>query len=426
MKILNTLLVGVLTIALISCQQEEPEPGKKTGSLHIRIGLSVQMHDMNSMLKSSPQTGDFKVVIYRADGTEIMAFESFSVMPDTIELETGDYYVEAHSDNDLPAAFENPYYYGVSDIFTIGSNTVQSVLVTCELSNTIVSVVYSTNVASSFTDFSTTVSSALGSLIFLKNETRLGYFRPSPLDILVELTYQKPDGSDATKILTGSIADPLPNRHYEILVDASIDEGMTAFQVLIDSSEVLVEVIEVSEDTVTQQSGEVGYGDLLITEIMSNPSAMSDTYGEWFEIYNNSVHVVNLQNLILGRDDANRHTITEPIELAPGAYYVLARTDTATAAANSYTFGSDMLLPNTGAVLSLFNEGTETDPGALIFSVDYGGSGFPVGTGASISLDPDRLNAADALLGTSWCISTSIYSTGDMGTPGAGNDACQQ
>ncbi len=425
MKNLSALLLCLMTISMISCQKDEVKIIKKTGSLHIDIGLFISVNEVNNLLKSTQAVEDFKVIIYKADGTEAMAFESASDMPGIIELETGDYYVEANSDNNLPAAFENPYYYGVSNVFTISNNMQQSVLVNCELANTIVTVIYSDNIISSFADYTTTVSSALGSLIFSQNETRMGYFQTLPLDIMVELTYLKPDGSEASKSLSGSIPDPLANRHYEIVVDASIDEGMATFQILLDDTEVQVEVIEIADDSNNQPGGSVGYGEILITEIMYNPSALSDTEGEWFEIYNNSDHAINLQNLVLGRDDANRHIVTDPIELSPGAYFVFTRNELATDASNGYVYGSAILLPNTGAVLSIYNEGTETDPGALIFSVNYGADNFPDYPGASISLSPTLNNATDAILGTSWCLSTSVYNTGDLGTPGLVNDLCQ-
>jgi hypothetical protein len=76
-------------------------------------------------------------------------------------------------------------------------------------------------------------------------------------------------------------------------------------------------------------------------------------------------------------------------------------------------------------VLSIFNEGTETNPGALIFSVNYGAADFPDAPGVSISLNPDLHNATDAQLGTSWCLATSVYGTADLGTPGEINDICQ-
>ena len=425
MRTISFFAVCLMTIMFISCRKDDVKIAETTGSLHIDVGLFIDVNEVNSRLKSAQQTEDFKVILYNEDGTVSMTFEQASLMPDTIQLEIGNYYVEAHSDNNLPAEFENPYYYGVSDNFTISSNTQQSILVNCQLANTIITVVYSDNVISSFTDYTTTVSSALDSLVFLKDETRMGYFRTMPLNIKVALTYLEPDGTEVTKSLSGSIPDPLANRHYEIFVDASIDEGMASFQILLDETAAPVEIIEVTEVPDFQQDGLIGYGELLITEIMYDPSSLTDTEGEWFEIYNHSDQAINLQNLILGRDDTNRHTITDSIELVPGEYFVFQRTGIATGAVNSYVYGSDISLTNTGAVLAIFNEGTESDPGELIFSVNYGGVNFPGGSGASISLDPDLMNAAAAVLGTSWCTSVSVYGTGDQGTPGVANDACQ-
>lgn len=424
MKKLILILFFLFPLFIISCHKDEILSKMETGKLFIDITSAIHVKELSSHLKAAPEIEDFKVTIFQSDGNEVMSFDSTSVRPDTIELPVGDYYVEAHSDNNLPAAFENPYYYGTSEIFTISSNTRHSVPVNCILANTIVSVSYSDELTSGFSDYTTTVWSVLDSLVFSRAEIRMGYFRTLPLEIRVDLSYQKPDGTDVSRSLYGSIPFPLANRRYEIFVDASINEGMAAFQIIMDSSEVVVEVIEITDSPGIPAGGALGYGDLLITEIMYNPTALSDTEGEWLEIYNNSDQSIDLQNLILGRDDANRHTITDPIVLLPGSYAVFERNDTASTAPTSYTYGSDLLLPNTGAVLSIFNEGTESDPGPLIFSVDYGGVNFPEGSGASIILNPNMHNASEAVLGSSWCISTSTYNTGDLGTPGSANDAC--
>jgi hypothetical protein len=425
MKRIQIMLVALAAAIIVaSCQKEEPAPVASTGMLHVNVGLLIHVNEVGSLLKSTNQTEDFKVIIYGADGTEIRSFISVTAMPDTIELETGEYYVEAHSDNNLPAAFENPYYQGISEPFTIGNNTHQTVTVTCTLANTIVSVLYSQNIRDQFFDYSTTVASTLDSLVFGKEETRLGYFQPLPLDITVQLSYHKPDGSPVMKSLTGSITDPMPNKHYEIQVDALINQGMASFQVLLDDSEVVMEVVDISEDSLLQPNGIIGYGELLITEIMCDPSAMSDTYGEWFEIYNNSADPVNLQHLVLERNGTNRHVITDSIVLEPSSFFVFTRTDTAMDASGSYVYGTSITLPNTGAMLSISNKETTTGPGELIFGVDYSGTGFPSGSGASISLDPSCFDPVAAILGSSWCLSSTMYGTGDLGTPGRINDAC--
>jgi len=418
-------MICIMGMFLNSCQQEETEPQQETGTLHVNIGVLISIKEKPGLHKAAPVLDEFNVSIYSADGTAIFTFDNVSDMPEYIELETGDYYAEAYSDNNLPAEFENPYYFGVSDPFTISSNIQEEVQVNCELANTVVSVVYSDNIVDNFSSYSTTVSSSLGSLVFSADETRMGYFQASHLDILAELSYEKPDGTLNSKVLTGSIPEPLKNRHYEIMIDASIDEGMASFQIIMDETEVATVSVDISDSSPAPPPGAVAYGEILITEIMANPSALSDTEGEWFEIYNNSNHSINLQNLLLGRDETNIHTITDDLELAAGAYFVLSRTETATAALSEYVYGSDLTLSNTGAVLSLYNEGSESQPGSLIFALDYGAAGFPSGTGASICLDPGQYNTTEAILGSSWCIANSPYSSGDLGTPGAVNDNCE-
>lgn len=414
-----------MCFALISCQKEEPEPKKDTGTLHLNIGVLISVNEMDVQHKAAPVVDEFNVHLYQADGTEVMSFENVTDLPADIELVTGDYYVMAYSDNEQAAEFENPYYHGISDVFTISSNMQQNVEVNCTLANTIVSVLYSDNIINNFTAYVTTVSTSAGSLVFISSETRWGYFESLPLEILAELTYEKPDGSPGSTTMTGAIPAPLANRHYEIVVDATIDEGMASFQVIMDETAVALEVINLSDGSTVLPDGAVAMGELLITEIMANPSALSDTEGEWFEIYNNSDHAISLENLILDRDGTNTHIIQDPIELAAGEYYVLSRTDLATEASNEYVYGSSITLANTGAILSIYNEGTESEPGPLIFALDYSQASFPEGTGASICLNPFLISATNAILGSSWCISSSAYSTGDLGTPGMANDACQ-
>ena len=197
MKKMYFLWACIISFAMVSCQKEEPEPKKETGTLKLDIGVIISVKERASLYKAAPVIDEFNVHIFRADNTELMAFENVSDMPAAIELETGDYYVVAYSDNNLPAEFENPYYYGLSDPFTIGSNMQQEVVVNCQMANTIVSVVYSDNITSNFALYTCTVSSSAGSLVYAGNETRWGYFQTLPLDILAELTYLKPDGSES-------------------------------------------------------------------------------------------------------------------------------------------------------------------------------------------------------------------------------------
>jgi len=353
MKKLFLFVFGLTAILLFSCQKDEVSSVKKPGRLTVDIGLLIREYEANSGKKAAPLPDEFRVIVYRADGTAAVTFETASLMPDTIELEPGNYYVEALSSNDLPAAFENPYYYGLSATFPINSDMHQSVQVTCRPANTIVSVNFSDLTKSSFTDYTTTVSANQDSLVFNKDETRWGYFRPLSLTIRVELTSLNPDSSETIKSLTGKIENPLAGRHYEIYLNTTTDNGGAGISLLVDDTEIPVEIIEIGDITEVQLDTVLHPGDLIITEIMSDPSALSDTEGEWIEIYNNSGHTINLLNLVLQRDAINRHVINASIDLLPGEYYVLARTTAATNVVNSYFYGLAITLPNTGAVLSI-------------------------------------------------------------------------
>ena len=96
MKTFYPFMVCLMMILSISCKKAEINPDRETGYLQVSIGMSIHINDVGSKLKSMLQTENFKVTIYKADGMEAMSFESASDMPDTIELETGNYYVEAH------------------------------------------------------------------------------------------------------------------------------------------------------------------------------------------------------------------------------------------------------------------------------------------------------------------------------------------
>ena len=183
------------------------------------------------------------------------------------------------------------------------------------------------------------------------------------------------------------------------------------------------EVVNINEGG--QSSGGLGYGDLLITEIMYDPDSLNDSYGEWIELYNNSSNAINLKNLIIRRDSAaNVHQINSDVIITSGSYAVLAKTDSA-ADQVDYVYGGAINLTNTGADLSLSTYGTDGTDGMVICEVDYGADGFiTTPHGKSLQLDPSVTDVDAAKLGTNWCVSTAVYSTGDNGTPGAANTNC--
>ena len=155
---------------------------------------------------------------------------------------------------------------------------------------------------------------------------------------------------------------------------------------------------------------------IVITEIMQNPSAVDDFNGEWFEIHNAGPSAVNLNGWTISDNGSNTHIITVDLIVEPGGYLVLSNNaDTATNGGVSvdYQYSSFFLANGDDEIILTDGDGVEQD------RVEWdGGPTFPDPNGASMALiDP----ALDNNVGTNWTTATAAYGDGDQGTPGGDN-----
>ncbi len=167
----------------------------------------------------------------------------------------------------------------------------------------------------------------------------------------------------------------------------------------------------------------LGAGDLVITEVMQNPDAVSDSNGEWFEIYNASGVDVDLSGLVVSDQGTNSFTVANTLMISAGDYLVFGNNDDTSTNGGvtvDYLFSaSDMALGNGTDELVLANNAGTIDE--IIWD---NGSTFPDPTGASMSLDPSSTDATSNDDGGNWCAATTSYGDGDLGTPGSSNDTC--
>ena len=160
---------------------------------------------------------------------------------------------------------------------------------------------------------------------------------------------------------------------------------------------------------ISSTSNDASIGDLFITEIMANPAAVSDTAGEWFELYNPTSEVVELTGVVLSDDGSNSHTIsTENLIIFPDEYFVMARNGDP---GSNGGFIADY-------IYSGFSLGNSSDQIILTDSLselrlDYT-SGF-VAAGQSSEL------ISNTMIETGYALTDSslTYGLGDIGTPGA-------
>lgn len=164
-------------------------------------------------------------------------------------------------------------------------------------------------------------------------------------------------------------------------------------------------------------------GDIVINEIMQNPSAVTDANGEWFEVKNISGVARDLDGCTITDNDSDSHTISSNTEIDADEYFVFCRN------ANSNENGgvtcdydfSGFQLTNGDDEIIITCGGTEID------RVEYdGGTSWPDPTGASMTYNVPDSGDTSNNIGSNWQDSedtpqSSTYGDGDYGTPGAEN-----
>ena len=162
------------------------------------------------------------------------------------------------------------------------------------------------------------------------------------------------------------------------------------------------------------------YSDLgiMISEIMINPAAVSDSYGEWFEIVNTTDSIINIDGWSIKDSNGDMHTIgieNEIISIDAGQFFVLARNNNLSLNGGlnvDYVYGNFSLSNSEDQIIIMDSSG------AIIDEVYYESS-WPFSSG--VSMEVQDANIDNSLI-SNWFSSTLIYGSGDYGTPGVPYD----
>jgi hypothetical protein len=164
-------------------------------------------------------------------------------------------------------------------------------------------------------------------------------------------------------------------------------------------------------------------GQLVFTEVMANPGAVSDANGEWYEVLITSD--VDLNGLAIAYDGAIKLTLDSPecLHVAAGSRLVFAASDDGVSGSDTYNGGLPLVdflstfgLANTSHTLAA------TVGGTMIDSFVY-----PAATdGASTQVDPDFETAEGNDDPANLCATPAgtVYGAGDRGTPNMANVQC--
>jgi hypothetical protein len=158
---------------------------------------------------------------------------------------------------------------------------------------------------------------------------------------------------------------------------------------------------------------------IIINEIFQNPSAVTDSNGEWFELFNSGLTDIDINGWTLNDNDIDSHVINNSgsLVISSGGFLVLGRnSNTSTNGGISVDYQySGLILANSADELALFDDFLNE-----IDRVEWdGGPVFPDPTGASMALTSISL---DNNLGSSWATSNLLHASGDFSTAGRCND----
>ncbi|MFC1890726.1 lamin tail domain-containing protein [Thermodesulfobacteriota bacterium] len=174
--------------------------------------------------------------------------------------------------------------------------------------------------------------------------------------------------------------------------------------------------------------GLLNWGDVIITEIMKNPSAVDDSVGEWFEVFNRSDIPVNMDAWIIRERSggADLFVVDEPggLIVQPGGVLVFCRNgdyELNGGVVCDYTYDNFVLSNNDDEII------LELD-GIIVSEVWYDDLNWPDPNGSSMNFDSALFVNGNPNEGDNWCSTPGepAYQlvAGDYGTPGRINPSC--
>ncbi|MCH5232379.1 MAG: DUF4493 domain-containing protein [Muribaculaceae bacterium] len=182
-------LLCLITVVTAACKNEEPfDTGVSTEGtgriLTTSIKITVNSNDfLTRASEDSPSVDMFTVAIYNRQDPETPYLSyPYPQLPEVLTLPVGTYFVKAfYGNNDIEAAFDNPYYEGVSANFTIQEGKIEDFKdpIVCSLSNVKVSILFDEDLVSEMSadSYVEVKVGENGTLIFKESTNKAGYFK---------------------------------------------------------------------------------------------------------------------------------------------------------------------------------------------------------------------------------------------------------
>lgn len=180
MKLLKYSLFGAsLLLGLASCEMKEELWGEEqnNGATGL-LALALNVDDSTNKINTKADSGDeeinqFPVIIYDSKGEVVKSYESYSDVEELIELQVGNYSVEAHSPGEFLSQMSEPYFGGTEPL-KIEEGITNNAQVVCKMQNLPVKINYDATFLAAFTEWTITVSDGASNILTFTNENPTG------------------------------------------------------------------------------------------------------------------------------------------------------------------------------------------------------------------------------------------------------------
>lgn len=158
-------------------------------------------------------------------------------------------------------------------------------------------------------------------------------------------------------------------------------------------------------------------GELVINELMIDPTIVPDSSGEYIELLNVSPNNIQILDLNLRDDGVDFAVVNTAFVILSGGIAVIGSNPNAATNGGitlDATYAGSFVLGNSGDEVILEFAGVEID------RVDYSSSFHTSGKANELSIN--HQNTVDNDILTNWCFAISSIPSSDLGTPGTAND----
>lgn len=273
MKRLYILSLAAAAMLATGCSKENPFTGpenQEEGQL-LKSALAVDMKvdetvRKNIRTRADVNLDDFTVIFTKEGQSTPVRKYKYSEMPDVVTLPVGDYVCTATLGENRPAEWENPYFLGRSETFTVNPYEITSYVapIECRLENIKVSIEFDPMLKSrmssdSYVEVKVGDNTGLKYTLTETEAGKAGYFMHTAETTLVATFNGKIDGTDAVE--TKSLRDVAKGNHYKItfkLHDHSGDPtGESDVNVQVDASVTITDIernVEIGDEPLLDDS----------------------------------------------------------------------------------------------------------------------------------------------------------------------------